>query len=379
MNLRLEIIYDFTKIANPVANLQTYFSNKVPEQKGAERIFYGLTILDFSKNTNILTIEINAYTLKHNIAGYKQINHQKYPVFSPICSVKSKNVYFLNRTIDIKTFCQYQLLKQELPAEINLRICKMLDYEPTWASKQREILNRYARSKELDAIAYKKFLPIAFNPRREDFKTIPSKLWPRIVLAPFTLGLSFIGFISKNKAKHNASLNETNKQYNKEENARINKLNYENKQKIDDFNKSLDKEKTENYTAIINLENELYHSNDLEKVTSQWQNLRYNLPVYDGSLNHKKGIYIIQNSTKNKYYVGQSKNIGKRIFSQHFQTASNSAKNPLFVNDWNNGDEFLYQIIVYGDKGTNLDDLEKQYIEKYDSFRNGYNRTGGND
>ncbi|CAJ0749137.1 6302_t:CDS:10, partial [Entrophospora sp. SA101] len=64
------------------------------------------------------------------------------------------------------------------------------------------------------------------------------------------------------------------------------------------------------------------------------------------NLNDKKGVYIIRNETKNKCYVGQAKSIGLRL-NQHFP---------------NSEDE--------------LDSLEKQKIEEFNSFRDGYNGTG---
>ncbi|RIA80580.1 hypothetical protein C1645_745140 [Glomus cerebriforme] len=56
-----------------------------------------------------------------------------------------------------------------------------------------------------------------------------------------------------------------------------------------------------------------------------------------------------------KHYVGQSKDIGKRL-NQHFS----------------NGEVYFCQT------KDELDGLEKQKIEEYNSFDGGYNGTGGN-
>lgn len=92
------------------------------------------------------------------------------------------------------------------------------------------------------------------------------------------------------------------------------------------------------------------------------------------SLKNKKGIYIIKNKTKNKYYVGQSKNIARRL-NQHF--CNGVPKNEIFKEDWKKGDVFVFYYIECRTKNK-LDKLERKYIKKYDSFRNGYNSTQGN-
>lgn len=96
------------------------------------------------------------------------------------------------------------------------------------------------------------------------------------------------------------------------------------------------------------------------------------------NFNHKdeyKGVYIIWNKTKNKYYVGQSKNIFKRVFTQHFNKGM--VKNYIFFKDWDNNDEFYWKYYICEIKDE-LDNLEKQKIAEYDSFRIGYNNTKGN-
>ena len=48
-----------------------------------------------------------------------------------------------------------------------------------------------------------------------------------------------------------------------------------------------------------------------------WRELKYSSNFAFSYLNDKKGVYIIWNKTKDKHYVGQSKNLGKRL-NQHF-------------------------------------------------------------
>ena len=95
-----------------------------------------------------------------------------------------------------------------------------------------------------------------------------------------------------------------------------------------------------------------------------------------------KGCYIIRNAKNNKVYVGQSKNVIKRI-NQHFDKKTFAPKNPIFMEDYYRTEEnerkglFEIQTIRLETKDE-LDRTEKELIGRYDSFRNGYNATAGN-
>lgn len=92
------------------------------------------------------------------------------------------------------------------------------------------------------------------------------------------------------------------------------------------------------------------------------------------------GVYVIHNKENDKYYVGQSKDVIKRI-RQHF--AGTVPKNSIFSEDYytsqlaNKADLFEIKIIKCETKDE-LDKLEKELIYEYDSWNNGYNRTSGN-
>lgn len=94
------------------------------------------------------------------------------------------------------------------------------------------------------------------------------------------------------------------------------------------------------------------------------------------------GIYKIENKINGNIYIGQSKNIDKRI-KHHFQCAfNNSEKNKEY-------DKALYRAIrKYGKENfewsiielcskEELYEKEIYWIKKYDSFKNGYNETEG--
>lgn len=92
------------------------------------------------------------------------------------------------------------------------------------------------------------------------------------------------------------------------------------------------------------------------------------------------GCYIIKNKEKEKYYVGQSKDVYKRL-KQHF--SGTIPKNSIFAEDYylstfaNKDDIFEIKIIECETKDE-LDLTEKELIDKYDSYKSGYNGTSGN-
>lgn len=99
------------------------------------------------------------------------------------------------------------------------------------------------------------------------------------------------------------------------------------------------------------------------------------------------GIYLFKNKINNKCYVGQSLDIRRR-FNKHMLRMRNNWNYPLYnaLNKYGL-DNFDYLIIEKIDienidikeATKKLNELEIFYIEKYDSFNNGYNLTIGGD
>lgn len=84
------------------------------------------------------------------------------------------------------------------------------------------------------------------------------------------------------------------------------------------------------------------------------------------------GVYVLYNKNKNKYYVGRSQNIVSRV-KAHLEGRGNAH---LFA-DLKYGDEFLVHLIEYESKFYDTAEQEKYYIQVFDSYRNGYNKTRG--
>lgn len=86
------------------------------------------------------------------------------------------------------------------------------------------------------------------------------------------------------------------------------------------------------------------------------------------------GVYILYNSTKNMYYVGQGKEILNRVNS-HFTGKGNG---DVYA-DYKYGDKFTIKMIALEKSGfKTLNDLERNTIMTYDAFASGYNKTRGN-
>ena len=87
------------------------------------------------------------------------------------------------------------------------------------------------------------------------------------------------------------------------------------------------------------------------------------------------GIYKITNKTNNKVYIGQSNNLERRK-KEHFNWKMN---NRQYIDELISDlgvDNFLFEVIEYCSQNE-LDEKEKYWIEYYNSFYDGYNRTKG--
>lgn len=94
------------------------------------------------------------------------------------------------------------------------------------------------------------------------------------------------------------------------------------------------------------------------------------------------GIYKITNNFNNKCYIGQSVNIERR-FTDHkcraFKEDDEGYNYPLYRAMRRYGlENFTFEILEKCKK-EELDEKEIYYIEKYNSFYNGYNQTLGGD
>ena len=87
------------------------------------------------------------------------------------------------------------------------------------------------------------------------------------------------------------------------------------------------------------------------------------------------GIYKITNKLNNKSYIGQARDIEAR-FKQHQYALINSNKSwyPEARLESNSLDDFDF-LILQECSVNELDELEEYWINYYDSYNNGYNKT----
>lgn len=92
------------------------------------------------------------------------------------------------------------------------------------------------------------------------------------------------------------------------------------------------------------------------------------------------GIYKLTNVINNKYYIGQSKNIEKRLkshISDSKRVNNQRGQTPLYDDMRFFGHDNFRLEILEECKENELDEKEKYYIEKYDAIndKKGYNQT----
>lgn len=95
----------------------------------------------------------------------------------------------------------------------------------------------------------------------------------------------------------------------------------------------------------------------------------------------KAYIYFIINKVNEKRYVGQTTDFSRRKYTHFRHLRENRHANIKLQNAWNKyGEEnfIIERIIFENTTKEELDELEKYYIQKYDSINNGYNiKEGG--
>jgi hypothetical protein len=86
------------------------------------------------------------------------------------------------------------------------------------------------------------------------------------------------------------------------------------------------------------------------------------------------GCYVLYNCNTNQCYVGQAKNIPRRV---HQHLTGNG--DPDVYADLRKGARFKIKMIpMRGTAYNSLDEMEKQLIAKYNAYYDGYNKTRGN-
>lgn len=99
---------------------------------------------------------------------------------------------------------------------------------------------------------------------------------------------------------------------------------------------------------------------------------------------NKAGIYKWENKINHKCYIGQAKDLNRRLTHHFSNIKTNRYNNPLYkaVAKYgiNNFDITIVEVLEASDDlNERLDEREIYYIEYYKSYKEGYNQTKGGD
>lgn len=97
-------------------------------------------------------------------------------------------------------------------------------------------------------------------------------------------------------------------------------------------------------------------------------------------LNNITGIYQFINKINNNSYIGQARNIAKRIYEHLRSTYDDRMEDynyPLHKAIRKYGEDNFELILLERCEVKELNEREIYWITKYDSYRNGYNQTAG--
>ncbi len=401
--ITIKQIYKFTKkIYKKTMNDQYRNSSSQTINNGFQKTDYlnydFIDKLEYDDNTKKLILVIKNYEKKPKITKYVQNNYVKTPIYGDY-SIKTKNIKSISKRININKFLEEELLKYEFIKQINDDIIDYFDYIPSWKQKEMDITSLKSKIENMESIRnknndkindFKKDIllvnknyekQVEINKNNQNLRTIPDSNLKRIIficLSFSILGLiSWIFYFSETKAENNKIIQKNSAQDLEKSIKNRDITILEKNKKIVEYEKMVEENLINinlKQTDLLSIKLKDYKSNSLRNDENEdFLNLR-------SSFNHNwdneiKGIYIFWNKTKNKYYVGQSKNVIKRVMNQHFNKGE--VKNIIFAKDWFNDDDFYWKYIECETKDE-MDQLEKNYIEEYNSFAKGYNSNSGN-
>lgn len=86
------------------------------------------------------------------------------------------------------------------------------------------------------------------------------------------------------------------------------------------------------------------------------------------------GCYLLTNKKTGRAYVGQSVRVAARVRKHSMRSGSQD-----LTIDLRAGHPFHVDIFFFDeDLWSDLDEMERYYIDLFNTYKNGYNKTGGN-
>lgn len=339
-------------------------------------------ISDISYNafSKYLAFVIRRYRRQPKITRYVTINYNRTPIYGAY-SERTKILLKFNRIINPAYFVNIELwsmlneYRKTIDSETMddkslIELFNTIGIQPKWLVKLEQIKTLTSKIEALKKILREYNLGFNRLPWAPIYLCVsPGNFWLRFIIAFFTLGFSFVGFTSKSKALQNAVINKNKFQ---EHQIKIKEINHQNQKikiKINAYKKNV-------ITKINKLELDLKILKKttitfVEVTADGWLNLRQAVNFPETHIQKLKGVYIIWNQTRDKYYVGQSPNLFDCIYNNHFKNGD--VKSTFFKQDWNDGDAFLFKYFILQTK-TEINRCEQMMVERYNSYNSGYNK-----
>lgn len=380
---------------------------------------YSIVDFDFNKESRVAHIGFEQTIEYRKIEKYVTQNYQKYPIYSDWntrTKLIKKTIKLTNETLE-----RLNNYEDSLVADFSYEIVSRIDnedYFPSWfinqtlvECKKDEINNirseydQKNRAIESVILTDDKFVvrhKIIREEIKDELKVVKrqvAKLENSICKAKNKNNFVFFSIISCGIYAIFHSKRRISRLENKLKPVKASVFDLEEKiETCDKYVKELEHNISSNYNKIS--ENKRLMNEEFQKVEQKYDDeilLIESLPTYLDNSNESEfiplkklcgmsyekivGCYVIHNIEKDRYYVGQSKDVLKRVCKQHFD--GTKVKNIIFAEDYftsefeNKEDLFEVRIIRLNTKDE-LDRKEKELIEEYDAFNNGYNGTSGN-
>lgn len=383
------------------------------EIKTKEKPQYSILKFDYNEDTRILHLEIRESQRYKTIVRYQTIDYEKYPIYSDWKikqRVFTKSIKLTNDTLEklrenkdvvirvlarkiisrlpnhslYPSWYQKELLKQKVNNEImNLKI-NFQEYEKkqkSFIKKANDALFSFGQTEKVYFKELEKHRGKLkkFDKKISQIKRILESKSLRKCFFYLCSGKRINKYLEKidieedsiKRIKENlSSLKEQEKQqeeliktYRSNISKKAKEIREKQNLKITEYNKKI--------KEIIPLKDVSFSDNKDFFMLKDLKYMRYE---------KIKGCYVIHNRENNKCYVGQSKDVYNRL-KQHFKDTY--PRNIIFFDDYYKSSLpdktclFDIKIIPCATKDE-LDITEKQLIEYYDSWKNGYNGTSGN-
>lgn len=378
---------------------------------------YSIHKFDFNEETRLATVTIIRSEKYRTIDRYITQNYQRYPIYS---NWKTKTTYsekklkLTNLNLE-KLNCHEDPLICKFADEI-IYLLKNPDLIPSWLTKkllyeeQQDLIhNESIRKQELqkdftkhsnEFLAHIADLETKIRNAQSEKEEIDSKIDKKnkqitkiearkisIPLIIITLGLYLLSFTKERRKQLESKRTQLlNKSAEKEK--FINKQQEEikdTKQKRKEEEEKLNADFAEIEKTISEIANEYQEKiKNVQALPTTCTTDSEFIPLkkFNGFEYQKIiGCYIIQNIENKKVYVGQSKDVLKRI-KQHFR--GTTPNNIIFAEDYysvpSDKRDSLFEIkIIKLATKDELDRTEKQLISEYEANTKGYNSTKGNE